>query len=486
MLAAFRPLPEGGVSGILLRPRLRPPNDLDTAAEFLHRGAERLEADRRLSNREIGTLLTLARRGEIAEPDNPFWPMSTFVFHDGKGEIARKAWGRASRCKRYNDHQRHRILSDVDLIAAKVGDTQGWMYAAVAPLRSDAILQRIRKNALAALRGFQKPLERLDFAYETIRNGAMIRDGSERLDLGRIGIAIIEAAPYPPNAIPGGKSPIARLYIAKTSLTAELRKRGRVAEAAFCDRQFRTNDSWAAFTSVERPERRFQALALASVYAATLPGGLTAVALAGGALWIIGLRLGVLAHHSHVYRGPGVAATSLALLIAGFTLGYLPIGLAAGLCALVPAFSPERPKRYSGQSLGPLHVLVVSSMGIIFALTLVVATVSRTLPGSFLPQFGRSGALLGDGPRWGAIGVVVLGASALVAPAWAYVRRYPTTEIAAKTYRGLGRGIAIPALVLAVIASPLSLAADRWLGNSLAKIVQNEQYAYNPRGLESR
>ena len=279
---AFRPLPVGGMADLLVQPVRRTPTDLDSAAAYLHTGAERLEADRKLTGNEVRTLLALARRGEVAEPDNPFWPLSIFVFREGRGDVAMRAWTRASRCKRYNDHQRDRLLRDVDRIAQKVGDTQGWMYAAVADLRSDALLQRIRKSALSTLKRLDRSSERLDYAYETIRNGAMIRDGSERLDLGRIGIAMIEAAPYPPDVIPAGKSPIARLYIAKTGLTAELRKQGRIGDAAYCDRQFRINDSWTAFASVERPDRRSQALSLAAVLVSALPGALIAASLGGG------------------------------------------------------------------------------------------------------------------------------------------------------------------------------------------------------------
>ena len=483
IFAVFRPLPQGRLVGLLERPHLPSPTDLDTAAAYLHAGAERIEAKRPLAPNELKTLLVLARRGETAEPDNPFWPIAQFALEGGEGRLALQAWGRASRCKRYNDHQRRAVIADVGRIAERVGDTQAWMYAAVASRRSDALLQRVRKDALQVVRLLRSTDARVEFAYETIRNGAMIRDGSETLDLGRIGIAMIEAAPYPPDAIPAGKSPIARLYIAKTGLTAELRKRGRAADAAYCDRQFRINDSWAAFASVERPDRRFQALALAAILAATLPGALIATSILGSVIWIFGTRIGKLAEQSHRYNGSGLAATSLTLLIVAAFFGSLPVGLAAGACALVPAFSPNRPKRYAGDSLGPLHVLVVATMAFLLIGATVLATVARSLPGTLLPDLGRYGALLGDADRWGALAVVVLGASALVAPAWAYVRRYPTTGIAARTYRQLGRGIVVPAVLLAVFASPLSLAADRWLGDSLSRIAQNEQNAYNPRGL---
>ena len=483
MVSAFLPLPEAGIAGLLERPRPRRPTDIDSAAVYLHAGAARLELGRGLNSNEYRTLLALGRRGELAEPDNPFWPLSMYIFQRGEGRSAREAWSRASRCKRYNDHQRALLIADVERLASEVGDTQGWMYAAVASRRSDDLLQQVRKTAIENLKKLSAPQERLEFAYEMIRNGAMIRDGSERLSLGRIGIAMIEAAPYPPDVIPAGKSPIARLYIAKTGLTAELRKRGRSADAAFCDRQFRTNDSWAAFQSVERPDRRFQLLALAAVLVASLPGALIATSVVGGLIWLFGRRAEALAEHSHRFHGSGLSAMALSLLLVGTLLGYVLVGFAAGACALVPAMSPERPKRYAGESLGPLHILVVATMVFVLAAALVVAAIARSLPGSLLPDLGPPGAILGDGARWGAITVVVLGASALVAPAWAYVRRYPTPKIAARTYRDLGRGVALVALVFGLLASPLSLAADRWLGNSLAKIALNEQNAYNPRGL---
>ena len=359
------------------------------------------------------------------------------------------------------------------------------MYAAIATERSDAMVQLFRRMAIRVMQRMRSPEERLEFAYETIRNGALVRDGSERLSLGQVGIEMIEAAPYPASVLPAGKkSPIARLYIAKTSFTATLRAAGRVADAAYCDRQFRTNDSWEAFRSVESPQERFDALAVAAVYAATLPGALLVSAFVGGVILLLGRRIGRIAYASHRFHGSGLAAASLTSLLAGAVLGTPLVGLAAGACALVPALSPHRPKRFGGETLGPLHVLVVGTMSVVVIVSLVVAAVARTLSGTLLSQFGPFGALLGDGRRWMSLALVTFGASALAPPAWAYVRRYSTPAVAARTYRDMGRLILYVSLALAILACPLALAADRWLGGSLAEIALNEQNAYRPLGRE--
>ena len=309
----------------------------------------------------------------------------------------------------------------------------------------------------------------------------MIRDGSERLTLGRIGIEMIERATYPSEV----RSPIRgsetlRLYVAKTSFTAALRASGKGVDARYCDRQFRTNDAWVAFRNVEDPQARYEWLGIAAVQADVAPGAFLVAALGGGLLWSLGRRAGVVATTTHRFRGSGITACSLLLLVCGALLGYPLVGLAAGACALVAAAGPSRPRRYDGGPLGPLHVLVVGTFVVVAGGGIAQAAIAQSLPGQLLPRLDAFGPLLGDAARWGAALVAVLGASALVAPAWAEVRRLPTTALAASTYRNAGRALVFGGLALAIVSSPVALVLDRLLGNSLAEIALNEQIAYRP------
>ena len=478
LVAVFRPTPPDALARILRRPPLAKPTDAATGAAYLLEGARRRAEGPALAAAETRTMLAVAAEGEAIEPDNPFWPMAAFYF--GRGED-RAAWRRASRCKRFFDHQRVDMIRDRDRIVARVGDAQGWVYAAIAPQRSPAMIEGIRNTALRTLQGIDSESAHLEFAYETIRNGALIRDGAERLALGQAGIDMIESATYPRRMVdPRKGSKILRLYIAKTTFTRQLRDRDRPTDARFCDRQFRTNDSWQAFRDVVNPDDRFNALAIGAVQADTLPGALLAASLAGGAIWLFGRRVARLAHLDHRFRGSGLTACSLGLLVAGILLGYTLVGLAAGACVLVSGLHPQRPKRFDGDSLGPLHVLVVGSLATALGIGIVLAVTARSLPGIMLGRLGGLGLLLGDSERWSAVAVVILGASALAPPAWAFVRRYPTPALAAHTYTMMGRSLALGGLALAVVSSPVALAVDRWLGTSLAEIALNEQNAYSP------
>ena len=430
-------------------------------------------------------MLAIAAQGEAREPDNPFWPMAAFYFGGGEGRAALDAWRRASRCKRFYDHQRGDLLRDRDRIVAHVGDAQGWIYAAIAPQRSSAMIEGIRKTALRTLRRIEPESKHTEFAFETIRNGALIRDGAERLALGQAGIDMIEVATYPSRMVdPARGSKILRLYVAKTTFTRRLRDGHRPADARFCDTQFRTNDSWQAFRDITDPDARFNALAIGAVQADTLPGALLATSMAGGVIWAFGRRLGRLSRIDSRFRGSGLTACSLGLLVTGILLGYPWVGLAAGGCALVPGLHPERSRRFDGGSLGPLHVLIVGCLALAFVVGLTLAAVARSLPGTLLGRLDGLGMALGDARRWAALAVVVLGASALAPPAWAFVRRYPTPTLAAHTYTMMGKSIALVGLALAVVSAPVSLAVDRWLGTSLAEIALNEQNAYSPAGGE--
>ena len=346
------------------------------------------------------------------------------------------------------------------------------------------MVEAIRDTALRALRGVRNGPERTELAFETITIGAMVRDGSERLGLGFVGIDMIEGATYPSSAVKG--SLIRRLWIAKTTLTGALRAEGRGADALFCDAQFRKDDSWQAFRDVEDPEGRLRALSIGAAFVDAAPGALLAVAIAGGFVCLFARRLDHLASRSNRFRGWELALCCFALLVTGTLLGYPAIAFMAGTCALVPSIGPSRFRAYDQEPLGPLHVLVVAIMVLAIGGGLTMATIARSLPGQILDRQGDVGTILGDAPRWAAAALVVLGASALAPPAWAVVRRLPTPAVAAKTYRDLGHGLAGGALVLAILSAPASLAFDRWLGNSLAEIVQNEQIAYSPSNMVER
>ena len=410
------------------------------------------------------------------EPENAFWPQARFLF--GFGQTARSAWTAASRCKKFDDHQTEALDRDRGHVAAYVGGGQAWTYGSVVPRRSEAMARNVVYAAARDLRNLEEGPSHDRLACENIRNGALLRDGSRELRLGQYGIDLIEGATYP-SRFPAERSP-RRLWSAKTKLTARLRASGQKEEAVFCEAQFRINDGWQAFRSVQDTEGRFGTLLLLSVLAGTLPGGFLVAALAGAFVGLFGRRIARVAKVRDRFRGPGLTAFSLTLLVSGFGLGYPLVGFAAALACLIPALGPERPRAFDGSPLGPLHAFVVGSMALSLLVLVTLVAVARSLPGRMLPQAGEIGRWISDADRLGAGIVVLLGASALVAPAWAVVRRIGTPAVAALTYRDLGRATTFVALALAIVLSPLSFAADRWLAKDLRKIAQNEQIYYNP------
>lgn len=474
LLAAFRPLPRGGLPALVTRPALAPPTDVVKGAAYLHVGAGRIARKSPLKADETASLIAICQEGARNEPDNAFWPMARFVFLGGRSREALSAWQTASRCRIYNDHQSQTLEQDRNRIAGYSGGIQAWIYSAVAPQRSSAMAKVI----VETVQRTQKGVDSITLSYQTIRNGAMLRDGSRRLALGQYGIALIEGATYPSDL---GPSPTPRrLWVAKTDLTGKLRRAKMVGEAAYCDRQFRINDSWYAFQDVEDPKGRFITLSIAASIVDALPGALLAAALAGGLVWLFGLRIGKIAEKVDRFRGPGLTACSLTLLVVAAFLGYPVVGITAGICALVPALAPERPRHYDGGYLGPFHAFTVGFLTVGLVLGVGLAAIARSLPGQILPSQGMVGAWLGDAPRLGAFVVILLGGSALVAPAWAIVRRFGTPAIANVTYQGMGRGTALVGVTLAILFSPISLAIDRLLGDHLGKIALNEQVYYNP------
>lgn len=481
LLAAFLPSTNGQLARLLERPTLTRPRNKESGAAYLHAGADRLVAGSALKEDERATMVRLTQEGDRTDADNAFWSLARFVFRGGEGALARADWRAASKRRQYNDYQNSALLADRDRIAEHIGDAQAWIYAAIAPQRSDALARLIRDLGLRAYRRIPAGPQRTDFAFETIQNGARLRDGSRRLYLGFMGIDLIEGATYGPTMSEDAfvNSP-RRMWIAKGRLTEDLRRHRTASEAAACDREFRINDSWQVFSSVESPDDRRHVLGIAAVLVGTVPGGLLLAGMFGGVVWLFGKRAGFIAKARSQFRGPGLTACSLALLAVGAAIGYPWIGLAAGACALLPAIGPERPRRYDGSPLGPLHAFVVGCVVLSLLIGIALTAVSRSLAGSILGAQGPIGAWLGDAGRLSAAVVAVLGASALVAPAWAVVRRFPTPGVAARTYCGIGKGLAFAGLGTAILASPICFALDRWLGDDLAKIALNEQVYYNP------
>ena len=494
LVAAFRKRPPDGLTRLLAPPPLRKPTDRASGAAYLHEGAERIAEGSALAQAERTALVKIAVRGANTEVDNAFWPLARSVFESGAA--ARRSWRTASGRLRYDDYQ-NEALTEIIVRAARevqgaqvIGDAPAWIYAAVSPRRSLAMGAALKSEAFRTLESLDSPRAHDEYALQTIHNGATLRNYSRQYRLAAYGMAMIEGATYPSGTIiddpaTGLNGSPRRLVLAKGELTRKLRESGRGNEARFCDRQFQVNDSWQAFQDVRDPVGRFQALALAAVFVAALPGGFLATALVGGAVWLFARRTAAVAHVRSRFHGSGLAATSFALLGGGILLGYPWVGLTAGACALVPALGPERPKRFGDAPLGPLHGFLVGVVTLTLLIGVPLAAVARSLPGALLPELGTVGAWLGDAQRIGALVVALLGASALIAPAYAVVRRFSTPTMAAQTYARVGRNVTLVALTLALVASPLCYALDRLLGNALIQITLNEPRAYGPTDIAS-
>lgn len=479
LITPFRPYPKDGLDGLLVRPSLPPPSDLKSAAAFLVVGAERVLAGPALKPNERATLLALAQRGRQNDPDNAFWSQAEFVFRDGAGPSATSAWRAGGAARLYNDYQNTPLVQDRDRVAGWVGDVQAWIFSAIRGRRSPAMAQA---SALVVRRMMRRSPD-LNVRFWTIQNGALLRDGGRSLEIGRYGMEMIERAPLPPDL--AAVSTPKRVWVAKTELTARLRRAGRAADAAYCDRQFRINDSYQALRDLDKPTDRFRALSISAAMVASAPGGLLIAALAGLAVWIFGLRVENVAEQREKFRGPGLTACSLTLLTVGAALGYPVAALSAAACALVPAIGTDRPRPYTGQLLGPLYEFTVGSLCLLLVVGVTLIAIARSLPGQILSSQGDLGAWLGDWHRLGAILLLVLGASALIGPGWGVVRRFATPRIAGETYLRLGRGVTMVGIGLAIVASPISLILDRWIGDHLAKIALNEQVYYNPSDLRT-
>ncbi len=477
-LGQTRSLPEN-VKGLPV------PASLDEAAFWLQVGAEIDRAQGGVSTDDALSLAEIAQIGAGEEPDNAFWHQMEAVWVDeglqgqpGGSEAVERAWSRGALAVSWNDRQGERLAKVVEGLAQEAGAPFAWHRALAYSRKTTYAAERVSQQAVKLMTS--SPADPIRARYEALRNGVLLRDGGRSAGNSSEGIDMIEAAAIG-RVRPGGEG---------NNLRAGALARGRFIEqvratvgndaALAASRAFVTNDAWLALVPLATAADQARRTGLASIVSAGLPAALLLVGAAGGLLWAMALGLERAPFLLRHLQSPAAPLLGIGLAAAAFVWAHLqtPAVFLAVVLALLRV-------RDSWVKEGPLPPLPKAHVVAVWAMVLLAAA------GATLFLLASSTASFALGP-WVAplvpiqpgntlglqVALVAFLVAACVAWHFAYFNRYPAEKVLAPAIRVFGAGLGIVGLVGAVVATPVSVAVDRNLGDHLTRLVRNEGNTY--------
>jgi hypothetical protein len=458
--------------------RLPAPTSLLEAALWMHAGAERMLSRDALSPTELQSLVKIADAAAQGDGENAFWRQMAAVYSVelGRSDEAVAYWRRASLAARWNDYQSQQLLEMRESLAREIGSRQAWQLGLAYGARSSAAVTVIQ---LASSRIIHRLTdggeEEASTRAATVRNGDLIRKGSRSVAIGAIGADIVEAACQSPGLDQPGATK--RLVLARLGLINGLYEHGLRSEAAMVEEAFRANDGWLALTQEYRDRQ----------VAAELAEWAAIVALAPGAFLLTSF-LGLLLHlYGRALRSPRQAFTAPAVLGIGVLVGigvyaltmHPLAGLAAALCFGFVVFTPQNERKLAMSDLGPFYGFTTGLLALVLLVVLFALIASAGQPvRSVLPALGWPSELVRNTGLYLALALIVLGLLFLVAPFWAFAHRIPTQAVLSLGLRRLGATVAVAGLILTVLTGPVAVYADRSIGDTLQKLVENEPVYY--------
>jgi len=460
--------------------RLEPPSDLIQASVWIQVAAEKLEVQQGLEAKEYGTLTKILDQACKRDPDNAFWFQMRAVILNAMARptAARQAWTRASRAAVWNDYQTTRLFQCERRIAERTGADQAWQTAYVYYARSHATPRMIERfsRTIVGKADFDSDAG-LDARVATILNGNLLCLGARTIADGALGLRMIDIAAYPEEM--AGISKPKRLYLGRNLIVTNLRNRGRDDEARTAQRIFQHSDGWDAMTQTQDPDENARTLAWLSILTASVPSLTMLFAAIGGFGYVIGLGVEQLTgSHGRLSPAP-VAMCASALAAVVFALTLFPLAAAAAmLCLLFLTVGPKRHRRTSVEDLGPFFAFAVFMVAVIFTLVLGLYLIDGTTAATAVLPMAGVPDIYGGGTAFVGLALVVFGVLFLIAPSWALVHRVPTPQVLSLALRKWGAFMGVGCLVLAVLLGPLSIYADRKIGDRLTKIVGNEPVYY--------
>ncbi len=501
----------GALIGLLVHPRSRPllllpfgqigastavrftpvlPRNLEVLAvprdevEFglwMQAGAERYLRKRTLAPSDSSSLLRVAERGRIADPENAFWSQMEAVIlrASGRQRESFEAWNRAAGALRWDDYQTERLKAVAEALGAETGTPMSWHLARAYSLRSNASPRAIEiygRDVIA--RSGLAEREGLIRRYWTLRNGLLLRDGSRALQASVAGVNLVETACYPKLVL---DNPTHRtLLLARYGFIDTLHALGMPREAEQVNRAYLTNDAWLALSDPERAPEHFETLAAASIALAAVPGSILAVVPIGAVVLGFAALLRSRPRAQAVLRPPVAQAIGFALAVGLYVLTEMPlVALTAVLSFGFVAFEPVHARTNPPAYFGPFFRFTVVMLAAIFCLLVASFVAGLSTPAlELLPYLNAPTEFYGGQTLPLGLAGIVLALLALVGPSWALVLRVSTPIVVLTALREFGICIVAGCLVFTAISTPVAIYFDYRLAEIMQKLLTNEPTYY--------
>lgn len=459
---------------------LPPPASAIDASLWFDAGSRAIKLNA-LGPADTEKLIRVCRSMGRRDPDNAYWTqlLAVFLAHRGDQAGAREAWIHAAGAIRWDNQRAARTRKVLESLDGDNRHRAAWHAAALYRLESSEALLDIDRFGRALVRGLGfKDRSDLLLRFATLANGRLVRDGARTLKTGEVGAGLVEAASYPADLSPYSNP--RKLLIARTELVNALHGGGMAARAQAAEEAFRSNDGWTALTPGSVAEERFRLLGWLAMASITVPGATFCMALVGINLWGLAELMRRRKRAQKLISSPGAAALGIALgAIVAVAAGNVLAGLAVAACAGFLGFTPSPQSAGRNRSLGPNFAFVV---GILVLTSAGMATAG--LAGLMTPGWEVLSAIRYPTVYTGASSALLTPALlsmsllAIVAPAFAYLRRVPTSAVALTALSMFGKQMFVGCLAFSIIATPICVNLDRAVGDELRRLVTNEPLYY--------
>lgn len=456
-----------------------PKTNSTVAALWMLAAAKQHVEGRNLTDRDHETLARLAAVQAENDPDNAFWGQmeSIFLWRLGREDESVRAWTIAARAIRWNDYQGARLDEIVDALRREYGRKMAWHIACAYHRRSVFVAQAIERHAreIRDLAPIDTPVG-LNHRIDVILNGRLLRDGSRSNAVGRYGAGIVQLGPMPSFT---NESNPRFIELARGRFYEQLRTNGREIDLQRVRSAFRNNDAWLNLVPTEAATEPWALVAI-SMATGGIPGAFLIVGLFGLCLGGLGIAVERSRALQRLFQAPVAPVVGMALAVPVYAATRVVLAaMWVALCLSFYVFEPVNVRSARPRDLGIPYRWVMGGLGAGLGLCVLIFSVGLTAPGIELAPLLGLPREYGPGST-AIIGIagILLGLVLLMAPVWAIVKRLPTAYLAALGLQELGKGMAIGALLLAIVAGPLAFAVDRTVQANLNELLQNEPIVY--------
>ncbi|MCH7903397.1 MAG: hypothetical protein IH944_02390 [Armatimonadetes bacterium] len=468
------------------------PDSLETSALWLVVACEQHNTLDSLTPDKYLLLIEVAQQASDQDTENAFWYQveAAFQWELGNRDAARRAWHSASLSTRWDDYQAQRLGRVVDGLRREAGQRLAWHYALATSRKSSSAGQAILAFG-RTIRAEPSQADDLELKFDTLVNGALLREGGRMYATSEYGLQLVNAAVVDPLTL---GPPLARqdlvtpreVLLLREQFISELSDRGETSKATLATNEFKRVDAWQAWIEVQDVDRTRRNLTVASILTSAGSGALLAV----GLLSALMLLATILLERTGLLRAllqPPIAPI-LGVVVGGlvfYSTGLIFPAIWAAVALASFSFKHDSANRQIAQKTGRPFGLIVTGLAVLFAAVSTIFVVGLSTPARYLgkttsfPDFAGPGSpLLAD---LAGLSAMIVSLVLVTAPVWGYIRRVEPHVLAPIAIKRFFLASCLGCLTLGVIIMPISIRVDHSLADTLEKVLQNEPGYYLTR-----